>query len=164
MASREIDGKVSVIVQYHTITDFQWDVSGSGAIFPFIDVCGAWAPGANFVRNYATINLSNPSFYELATYVACDFALTATLSPSGKWYVASFYFDPIPNLVNTVIQRVELNSLLTVNWASLYNAYLPYANRMDEIDTCNLRVAAEGSVFGGNRLRLFSFACFDFSL
>ena len=46
----------------------------------------------------------------------------------------------------------------------MYNRYIPYANRMDEIGSCNLRAAAEGSVIGGNRLRLFSFSCFDLSL
>ena len=58
-----MNGKLSLIVEDYTITDLSWDISGLGSEFAFIDSCGAWNPGANYVRNFATIDLANPNSF-----------------------------------------------------------------------------------------------------
>ena len=157
LASRELNGKLSLIVQNYAITDFSWDVSGVGAVFSDIGLCSTWTAG-NYVRNFATINLGFTVSDEFMAYIGCDYAYTAYFSTTGNWHVVSYGWSS--GFINSIIQRTDFSSLVSTpsQWLALSNTYIPYQTALDE-SSCNLRVAARTYIGSVWRLRLYSFDC-----
>lgn len=90
----------------------------------------------------ATISLSNTPIINAVTYLSCDYPYTASLAPSGNWYIPTTYWVyGFPTSTNTLFLKANMNNLVVAEWDGLADIYVYLNTRMDEISNCNMRVA-----------------------